>query len=331
MYLFEQKSINKQMLSPPTTFKDYLQGSYSYNPSSNQHQNCCCRIEPKQEHCRSTWVSPYSSLPSPPTYPSTVSRHVDQKPSIMAISSIVNETSTEIITSRTIQKQKYQSISPNLSTYGAFTIPLSKNFSSKKHEPLKKRIAPPTIRKPKQKTILFSLEKKEVVPRQQPTITAQDVDSIQQDSIKNTSLEKEDFIAKKSTEAALLYDRLSAEMDINVVFKGAEEWIPSYEPLDRKPAVRVQWKGHPLKIKKMPYYEKLHRNEASMAAILRLTPEQFLKCKWALILAAKDAYDTKSLFRKSEAQKVCCIDVNKTSALWNAFGKLGWLGPMWPQ
>lgn len=81
----------------------------------------------------------------------------------------------------------------------------------------------------------------------------------------------------------------------------------------------------------MPYFEKLHSGEATIAATLRLTPEQYLKCKWALVLAAKDAYENNTPFRKSEAQKVCCIDVNKTSVLWNAFGKLGWLGSNWPQ
>lgn len=81
----------------------------------------------------------------------------------------------------------------------------------------------------------------------------------------------------------------------------------------------------------MPYFDKLHAGEVTIAATLRLTPEQYLKCKWALVLAAKDAYETNALFRKSEAQKVCCIDVNKTSVLWNAFGKLGWLGSNWPQ
>lgn len=80
----------------------------------------------------------------------------------------------------------------------------------------------------------------------------------------------------------------------------------------------------------MPFFEKLHPGEASIAASLRLMPGQYLKCKWALVLAAKHAYETKSMFRKSEAQKVCCIDVNKTSVLWNTFGKLGWLGPKWP-
>lgn len=81
----------------------------------------------------------------------------------------------------------------------------------------------------------------------------------------------------------------------------------------------------------MPFFEKLHAGEVSIAASLRLTPEQYLKCKWALVLAAKEASENNALFRKSEAQKVCCIDVNKTSVLWNAFGKLGWLGSKWPQ
>lgn len=81
----------------------------------------------------------------------------------------------------------------------------------------------------------------------------------------------------------------------------------------------------------MPYFEKLHPGEATIASTLRLTPEQYLKCKWALVLAAKEAHETNQLFRKSEAQKVCCIDVNKTSVLWHAFGKLGWLGKRWPQ
>jgi len=81
----------------------------------------------------------------------------------------------------------------------------------------------------------------------------------------------------------------------------------------------------------MPYFDKLHPGEATIAATLRLTPEQYLKCKWALVLAAKEADETGALFRKSEAQKVCCIDVNKTSVLWNAFGRLGWLGSKWPQ
>jgi hypothetical protein len=81
----------------------------------------------------------------------------------------------------------------------------------------------------------------------------------------------------------------------------------------------------------MEYFDRLHPGEATIAATLRLTPEQYIKCKRALILAAYEASENNSLFRKSEAQRVCCIDVNKTSALWNVFGKLGWLGTKWPR
>ncbi|KAI8071099.1 uncharacterized protein B0P05DRAFT_474045 [Gilbertella persicaria] len=167
-------------------------------------------------------------------------------------------------------------------------------------------------------------------PRQRPTSSVRNANTVKT-NVKQAPAEKEDYIIKRSTEAALIYDELAADFDVAAAFKGAEEWIPTFDSFNRKPSVRVQWRGHPLKIKHMPYYDRLHRDEASIAATLRLTPEQYLKCKWALILAAKNAYETKSLFRKSEAQKVCCIDVNKTSVLWNAFGKLGWLGPMWPQ
>jgi hypothetical protein len=167
-----------------------------------------------------------------------------------------------------------------------------------------------------------------------------------------TSADEDGGVSKKAkTDAALVYDNLSADSDQATLFRNSEEWIPSLEVFNRKPTVRISWKGKcliinyyrlhkrlksclkgsPLRIKHMPYFEKLHSGEATIAGTLRLTPEQYLKCKWALVLAAKHAYETKSMFRKSEAQKVCCIDVNKTSVLWNTFGKLGWLGSKWPQ
>ncbi|GAN11079.1 hypothetical protein MAM1_0466c10634 [Mucor ambiguus] len=140
-----------------------------------------------------------------------------------------------------------------------------------------------------------------------------------------------EFSKKSGTGAAHIYENLSADCDQATLFLNSEEWIPSLEVFNRRPTIRVSWKGSPLKIKTMPYYDKLHPGEATIAATLRLTPEQYLKCKWALVLAAKEADETGALFRKSEAQKVCCIDVNKTSVLWNAFGRLGWLGSKWPQ
>jgi hypothetical protein len=76
----------------------------------------------------------------------------------------------------------------------------------------------------------------------------------------------------------------------------------------------------------MPYFHKLHPGEANIASTLRLTPEQYIKCKRTLIQAASK-YESQGIpFRKSDAQKLCRVDVNKTSTLWSIFGKLGWMG-----
>ncbi|OAD80631.1 hypothetical protein PHYBLDRAFT_61683 [Phycomyces blakesleeanus NRRL 1555(-)] len=99
------------------------------------------------------------------------------------------------------------------------------------------------------------------------------------------------------------------------------------EVLPKKVKIRVTWKGSRLTIDKLPFYDRLHPEEAIIASTLRLTPEQFLRCKRTLVLAAYQ-YTQKGLkFRKSDAQKLCRIDVNKTSALWCVFNRLGWFRP----
>lgn len=82
--------------------------------------------------------------------------------------------------------------------------------------------------------------------------------------------------------------------------------------------------GAPLLIHQQPYYDGLHQVESSMASILRLSPIQYLRCKRTLILAARTLKLQQIPFTKSVAQKLCRVDVNKTSALWTAFGQLGW-------
>ncbi|KAG0005941.1 hypothetical protein BGZ79_000049 [Entomortierella chlamydospora] len=97
--------------------------------------------------------------------------------------------------------------------------------------------------------------------------------------------------------------------------------------LDVKQPPMVVWKGQPLSVAGKPGYELLHPHEARIASTLRLSPAQYLNCKQTLILASR-AYlanpDGKQ-FRKSDAQKLCRIDVNKTSRLWEVFAKIGWL------
>ncbi|KAG0266867.1 hypothetical protein BG011_000482 [Mortierella polycephala] len=93
------------------------------------------------------------------------------------------------------------------------------------------------------------------------------------------------------------------------------------------PPPKVIWKGTPLSVKGRPGYEQLHAYEEYIASTLRLSPAQYLSCKRTLILASRQyhANPNGKQFRKSDAQKLCRIDVNKTSRLWEAFAKIGWL------
>ncbi|CAO3590125.1 unnamed protein product [Absidia cylindrospora] len=138
----------------------------------------------------------------------------------------------------------------------------------------------------------------------------------------NTAVGLNNSKIKAST---FFYDHVNLSVDDQYVYDLS--WRPLWESIDKKPSVRVVWKGSPLSIHSLPYYDHLHPKEKTMASTLRLTPEQYLKCKRALILSAQVFYEHGMQFRKSDAQKVCRIDVNKTSCLWGAFNRLGWLLP----
>ncbi|SAL96403.1 hypothetical protein [Absidia glauca] len=132
-------------------------------------------------------------------------------------------------------------------------------------------------------------------------------------------------LSTKPKPDTFFYDHVDLSVDDRAVYDPC--WLPAWEPFDNKPAVRVTWKGSPLSIRALPYYEALHSNEHTIASTLRLTPEQYLRCKRAMILSAQVFYQHNLPFRKSDAQKVCRIDVNKTSCLWGAFNRLGWFHP----
>ncbi|KAG1451672.1 hypothetical protein G6F56_008023 [Rhizopus delemar] len=122
-------------------------------------------------------------------------------------------------------------------------------------------------------------------------------------------------------DAAAAFDAIDIEsQDIDFY---PSDWVPCQGKLDVIP-VKVYWKGVPMSIEKQALYQVLHPVEASMASILRLSPIQYLRCKRTLILAARTLKYQNIPFTKSVAQKLCRVDVNKTSALWTAFGQLGW-------
>ncbi|KAF9968991.1 hypothetical protein BGZ65_012411, partial [Modicella reniformis] len=73
----------------------------------------------------------------------------------------------------------------------------------------------------------------------------------------------------------------------------------------------------------MPGYGFLHPHEIQVSSSLRLVPAQYIHCKRTLIMASREYRTVLSgkPFRKSDAQKLCRIDVNKTSRLWEFFTK----------
>ncbi|KAF8931257.1 hypothetical protein BGZ58_007728 [Dissophora ornata] len=119
-------------------------------------------------------------------------------------------------------------------------------------------------------------------------------------------------------------ERVVQEPDVLVTL---EPDVGPVSMLDNGSQPAVVWKGHPLSVVGKPGYEQLHPYEVHVASTLRLSPAQYLSCKRTLILASREYFATPDgkQFRKSDAQKLCRIDVNKTSRLWEVFAKVGWL------
>ncbi|RIB24729.1 hypothetical protein C2G38_622612 [Gigaspora rosea] len=92
-----------------------------------------------------------------------------------------------------------------------------------------------------------------------------------------------------------------------------------------KMSPEITWKGQPLSIAHLPHYDALHPTEAHVVSVLRLTPVQYLTGKHTLVSAAQ-RYSQRALpFRKSDAQKLLRIDVNKASKLWEFFQQVKWI------
>ncbi|CAG8490824.1 9541_t:CDS:1 [Funneliformis caledonium] len=107
---------------------------------------------------------------------------------------------------------------------------------------------------------------------------------------------------------------MKAIKELNVDHSILEDYTPS-----------IAWKGQPLNISHLPHYEDLHEAEANVVSILRLTPVQYLTGKHTLVSAAKRYIQRNLPFKKSDAQKLLRIDVNKASKLWEFFRQVRWI------
>lgn len=79
-----------------------------------------------------------------------------------------------------------------------------------------------------------------ILPQTLPVAPTQTDSSV---SISGQQEEEDQLMKKAKTEAASVYDGLSAECDQATVFLNKEEWIPSLEVFNRRPTVRISWKG----------------------------------------------------------------------------------------
>ena len=86
----------------------------------------------------------------------------------------------------------------------------------------------------------------------------------------------------------------------------------------------VKWaKAEPINISDKPYFSKLAPAEQHCCSILRIAPEQYLTIKRTLIREGRTRQP--GTFKKRDAQRLCRIDVNKTSKIYEWYVKIGWL------
>ncbi|KAJ1647621.1 hypothetical protein LPJ64_001000 [Coemansia asiatica] len=115
-----------------------------------------------------------------------------------------------------------------------------------------------------------------------------------------------------------------------------EDNIPSYErmgqayagdvTLIKPPNVKstVKWtKAEPIDINDRPLADKLAAAERHCCSVLRILPEQYIAIKQTLLREGRSRQP--GTFKKRDAQRLCRIDVNKTSKIYEWFVNIGWL------
>lgn len=81
----------------------------------------------------------------------------------------------------------------------------------------------------------------------------------------------------------------------------------------------------PLDIASYPYYNLLSTPEAKAASKLRLEPAQYITVKRRLMEGERIRQEQGLWLRRTEAQQLCRVDVNKVGALMMWFRELGWM------
>ncbi|KAJ1724197.1 hypothetical protein LPJ53_001535 [Coemansia erecta] len=86
----------------------------------------------------------------------------------------------------------------------------------------------------------------------------------------------------------------------------------------------VKWtKAEPIDISDRPLADKLAAAERHCCSVLRILPEQYIAIKQTLLREGKARIP--GTFKKRDAQRLCRIDVNKTSKIYEWYVTIGWL------
>jgi len=98
-------------------------------------------------------------------------------------------------------------------------------------------------------------------------------------------------------------------------------------PSNNPKCLKVEWPGSRGKVEEDKDRYLLHEAELYLASILRLDCAVYLTSKRRIFEARLNALRINKTFKKTDAQIICNIDVNKASRLWEAFEKVGWFDP----
>lgn len=112
-------------------------------------------------------------------------------------------------------------------------------------------------------------------------------------------------------------------------FNSIPDYCPALSSLIGCGNLEIDWNYRPRDLDNDPHASLLHPVELRLAEILRLDCATYLTSKRRIFQRRLECFRVGKKFLKTDAQRACKIDVNKTSRLWIAFRKVGWLRKGW--
>ncbi|KAK9242662.1 hypothetical protein V1506DRAFT_546870 [Lipomyces tetrasporus] len=107
------------------------------------------------------------------------------------------------------------------------------------------------------------------------------------------------------------------------------DFCPPQSSLDGTKGMRTDWKGNAMDLSDDPDRHLVHPYELQLASVLRLPCAMYLDSKKRIFAERVFRARKGLLFRRTDSQKACRIDVNKATRLFVAFEKVGWFDDKW--